>query len=464
MLVRALDEFLAPLVGDAPLEDYPRLLVSQIGQLRGPVLNDLIRVAVFGHDPERATARWLIWHVAAGLGIFPASAYDLYAARGRGEVEPAFTVPAFNLRALPYDMAQVVFGAAVKQRAGAFLLELARSEMAYTNQEPAEYVACILAGAIQAGYRGPVFVQGDHFKIHPDAYHRDSASELNALQILIIESIQAGFYHFDLDASTLAKPDLKNANRQQHDNYALTAELIAFIRAHQPAGVTITIGGEIGDQANANSTEPELRAFLEGLRRSLGEGLAGLSKITVQTGTLKGGLLLPDGRVASVALDFGALLRLSQVAREYGLAGAVQHGASTLPSSVFFKFIQSQTAEIHLATDFQNILFEHQAFPHDLRREMYAYLDAYHAHHRRPAESVEQFYYRERKRVIGPFKERLWALGEDVRGYIREAWQQRLEFLFAQLNVAGTRDLVDRYVPNGPQPRPPGDFLASDAS
>ena len=173
MLVRALDELLVSLVGSAPLEDYPRLLVSQIGQLRGPVLDDLTRAAVFGREPERATARWLIWHVAAALGIFPASTYDLYAARGRGEVEPAFTVPAFNMRALPYDMAQVVFGAAQKQRVGAFVLELARSEMAYTGQEPAEYVACILAGAIRAGYRGPVFIQGDHFKIIPDAYHHD---------------------------------------------------------------------------------------------------------------------------------------------------------------------------------------------------------------------------------------------------------------------------------------------------
>ena len=207
-----------------------------------------------------------------------------------------------------------------------------------------------------------------------------------------------------------------------------------------------------------------MRAFVKGLQRSLGEDVAGLSKITVQTGTVKGGLLLPDGRVASVALDFGALLRLSQVAREYGLAGAVQHGASTLPASVFFKFIQSQTAEVHLATDFQNILFEHQAFPYGLRREMYAYLDAQHGNRRGRMSLRDQFYYRERKRVIGPFKEQLWGLGEDVRSYIREAWQQRLAFMFTQLNVVGTRDLVDRYVSNGPETRPLGDFLAGDGS
>ncbi len=35
MLVRALDDLLAPLVGNASLEEYPRLLVSRIEALRG---------------------------------------------------------------------------------------------------------------------------------------------------------------------------------------------------------------------------------------------------------------------------------------------------------------------------------------------------------------------------------------------------------------------------------------------
>ena len=52
--------------------------------------------------------------------------------------------------------------------------------------------------------------------------------------------------------------------------------------------------------------------------------------------------------------------RLSTVAREkYGLAGAVQHGASTLPDEAFNNFPRTETAEIHLATNFQNMLYDH---------------------------------------------------------------------------------------------------------
>ena len=53
--------------------------------------------------------------------------------------------------------------------------------------------------------------------------------------------------------------------------------------------------------------------------------------------------------------------RLGEVARQYGLAGAVQHGASTLPDSMFHRFPEVETAEIHLATGWQNALYDHPA-------------------------------------------------------------------------------------------------------
>src|SRR5258705_11491469 len=95
-------------------------------------------------------------------------------------------------------------------------------------------------------------------------------------------------------------------------------------------------------------------------------GTEGLSKISVQSGTSHGGVVLADGSIADVKLDLDTLERLSKVARdEYGLAGAVQHGASTLPDQAFNRFPKRETCEIHLATNFQDILFDHM--PADLR-------------------------------------------------------------------------------------------------
>src|ERR671938_677564 len=95
----------------------------------------------------------------------------------------------------------------------------------------------------------------------------------------------------------------------------------------EPEGVTISVGGEIGEVGTQNSTVEELRAFMDGFNRTLkgkaAPGTPGLSKISVQSGTSHGGVVLPDGSIADVKLDLDTLERLSTVARkEYGLAGA----------------------------------------------------------------------------------------------------------------------------------------------
>src|SRR2546422_7528830 len=97
----------------------------------------------------------------------------------------------------------------------------------------------------------------------------------------------------------------------------------------------------------------------------------GISKISVQTGTSHGGVVLPNGSIAKVQLDLQALKALSRDAQtKYGLGGAVQHGASTLPRDAFGNFPACEAIEIHLATNFQTIVFDHPKLPAELRREL----------------------------------------------------------------------------------------------
>ena len=156
---------------------------------------------------------------------------------------------------------------------------------------------------------------------------------MSGLKQLTSEAVAAGFCNIDIDSSTLVDLSQPTAVAEQVVNVANTVELTALIRAIEPDGVTISIGGEIGEVGKANSTEEELRAYLDGYFGMLhGSGLPGISKVSIQTGTSHGGVVLPDGSVAQVKIDFDTMQRLSTVARdEYGLAGAVQHGASTLP-------------------------------------------------------------------------------------------------------------------------------------
>jgi hypothetical protein len=174
-------------------------------------------------------------------------------------------------------------------------------------------------------------------------------------------------------------------------------------------------------------------------------GMAGLSKISVQSGTSHGGVVLADGSIADVALDLETLRRLGEIAREdYGMSGAVQHGASTLPDTAFNNFPKTETAEIHLATNFQNMMYEH--IPAELKAEMYRWLDVNAKDERKPTDSDEQFYYKARKKAIGPFKRQLWSLDAATKAKIAAAYDAKFEFLFTQLAVTGTKPHVTRLV------------------
>ena len=120
-----------------------------------------------------------------------------------------------------------------------------------------------------------------------------------------------------------------------------------------------------------------------------------------------------------VQIDLKTLEELSRVARkDYGLGGAVQHGASTLPPDAFDAFPRVGACEIHLATDFQNMVYEHPQFPADLKAEMYAWLREHATEERKPKDTEEQFIYKARKKAIGPFKRRMWSIDATQRAAI----------------------------------------------
>ncbi len=425
------------------------LVVDDAAELRGQGIRTLVWSATFSEDPATVeAARWIVWEAAQALGIHSESVYPLYAARGRGEYG-GFTVPAINLRTQVFDMARTILEVAGRLDVGALIFELARSEQEYTYQRPGEYVTSVLAGAIAAGWRGPIFVQGDHYQFNAKKYAADPEGVTDGLRRLIREAVAVGYGNIDIDSSTLVDLSQPNVDLEQRVNYERAAELTALIREVEADGLTVSVGGEIGEVGKQNSTEPELRAFLDGYRRELdrraGKDAIGLAKVSVQTGTSHGGVPLPDGSVAQVKVDFETLRRLSVVCREYGLAGAVQHGASTLPDELFHKFPEVETAEIHLATGFQNTLYDHAAFPAELLSLAHAWCERNCAAERKEDETDEQFIYKTRKKALGPFKRRLWEL--ETKDEILAAQAEKIEMLFTQLRVGGTRELVRRYVP-----------------
>ena len=432
------------LFGDAVAVRDGRVTVSRPEALASTGMDTLVRAAVFGDAMEREYARWLIWELGQAAGVRPASIHDLYLARGRGGIS-GFTVPAINVRGASYDTARSIFRTATAMKAGAFLLEIARSEIAYTEQRPAEYVAVMIAAALREGWRAPVFIQGDHFQVNHKKYATAPKPEVDAVKALVREAVGAGFYNIDIDTSTLVDLDKPTHLEQQRLNYEVGIDILKDVRSVEPRGVTISVGGEIGEVGTQNSTVEELEAYMDGFISLLPKGMEGISKISVQSGTSHGGVVLADGSIADVALDLDTLEPLSRVARErYGLAGAVQHGASTLPDDAFHNFPKRETAEIHLATNFQNMLYDH--LPSGLRDEIYGWLRENAKDERKAIDSDEQFFYKTRKKALGPFKRRLWDLPASVKGALATAYDAKFRFLFEQLAIGGTAAHVSKYV------------------
>lgn len=421
-----------------------KVQVKDGAAVRG-IMDDLIYEAVFNPDEERRKGlQRLVIEIAKQMGAVPASIQSLYEEMGRNY--PGFTVPAINIRGLTYDTAKVIFKKAMEKNVGALIFEIARSEIGYTKQRPIEYSAAVLAAAVKEGYTGSVFIQGDHFQLVRKYYLDDPKPETDYVKGLIKEAIEAEFYNIDLDTSTLVDLDKEDLKEEQRPNFEAAAELATFIREIEPEGVTVSIGGEIGEIGGKNSTPEELRAYLDGFKETMKAG-KGVSKLSVQSGTSHGGVVLPDGSLAQVKIDFETLREMSEVARkEYGLSGAVQHGASTLPDEAFNNFPATGTSEVHLATGFQNIMYDSPALPAAFKDMVYNHIKENFGNEQKEGQTDDQFFYKTRKKGFGLIKQKWWDLPADVKGPIMKELSDKFELLFNELRVNGSKELVDKTI------------------
>jgi hypothetical protein len=434
--------------------------LRSLGITRGPVprlpegarppaamLDGWARAAALAEPEVRQAAVWAIREAARAAEIVPASIHDLYVARGQERWSDK-TVPAMNLRGWTYQTCRAAFRAARKMDAGLLIFEQALAEAIYAKQTPAEYTAAVLAAAMREGHRGPIFLQADHDQINAGNYTKDPAKETQRLADVIREQIAASFFNIDVDASTVVDLSLPTLVEQQRLNAELTAKFTRLVRELEPPGVTISVGAEIGEVGAHNTTPDELRAFMATYPKALAAagGGAGITKVSVNSGTYHGGKVLPDGTLAKVPVAFDTLAEISRVGRtEFGLAGAVQHGASTLPMDYFGKFPESGTVEIHLALGFNNLIFDHPKLPQAVKDEIRAYCFAHHANERNPDQTEAQFIYTTRKKAWAGMKQRFWDLPADIQEALMASLEEMFRDMFTRMKVGGTDALVAQF-------------------
>ena len=266
----------------------------------------------------------------------------------------------------------------------------------------------MLAAAIREGFQGPVFIQGDHFQVKPRKYRADPEEELEAIKDLIREADRRRLSNIDIDASTLVDLNKPTWRSSRSKNCQVTAEMTSFIRSIEPKGVTISVGGEIGEVGKQNSTVEDLRAFMDGYRRRSGQASRASPRSACRPAPRTAAWSCPTApspRSSSISRPWKSCPRLAR--EEYGMGGAVQHGASTLPDEAFDMFPQAGAVEVHLATGFQNIIYDSPDFPRDLLRKKSTSTSPRNTPTRgKPGETDEQFFYKTRKRAFGDFKKR----------------------------------------------------------
>jgi len=409
---------------------------------------DIVELALAPREKRKKLAVQIL-NLTWEKGLFPASIAPVYQALGKGELVP-MTIPAFNVRGLTYPLARAIWRAALQQKCGPIIFELAPSESTGCDQTFEEYAALVMAAAFKEGYQGPVFLQGDHFSI-------DHLSDAEPLEELAIEVIESGFYQIDIDGSHQYNSQAEQLTDFHAPNAQITAKMISALRQKQPRDIHLTLGGEVGEIGGRNTSKEDLVAFHSGLQNFLPEGVPGLDKISAQTGTTHSGIVLPDGSTGRMSVDFSLISKLSQQAREFGWSGMVQHGASTLQFEDLAQLPQAGVIEVHLATQIQNILFDHPAFPTDLRDQMKRELVAStrgaegdHVNVSAELSEAQQFY-QARWAAWGIYKAQLWQIPSEVINQIGDSLSDWATRVFQSLKVAQREQVLKDYFPGGQQ-------------
>ena len=406
-------------------------------------------------ESVRALSAWIIAEAAQQMGAKLASPQELYVAIAEGKVPRQFSIPAVNVRGNSLDTARALFAAARDQKVGALILEVARSETGYTNQLPREFASVIQAAAMIEGFTGPIFLQGDHIQLKAGAIAEGGSKaekELEAHRALIRAFMAAGFGSIDLDMSPFERRTETELpfDVQQADNARLTAEKIRDVRALETElelPWTTLLGGETGEVGKMNTRREDLEAYSAGIvanMRRLGiDPSLGIRKIAVNDGTAHGGTPLPDGSVADVAIAWEVLKMAKDIGVQFGWAGPVQHGASTLPDNAFSHFVANGAVEVHLATGFQNILFDSGLYTLEgMQARVLQDCMASFSGERKEGQTDEQFVYKTRKKWLGPNKHEIWTMPQQVRAAVAQELYAKFVYLFQQLEVVDTVDLV----------------------
>ena len=210
------------------------------------------------------------------------------------------------------------------------------------------------------------------------------------------------------------------------------------------------------------------------------EGLVPHCKISLQSGAMHG---------LGGVVDFGIYERHKRHRKEIGVSVFVQHGASTLPKNDFNQMRDGDVGEVHLATEYQKIVFAivAQELP-ELAEKMAKWLEEKMAAEKKSGGKLGNFQElwnqamvqegKNRQQIIAeilgdssnqskkfkgnfkdlvkelsaPFKYELGHLPPDVAQKIDKALFDEYSLILGKLGVEDTQELIERFIPYNDYP------------
>lgn len=428
-----------------------RLLVPQM--FRGELVDRFVYTSILGGTQKlRHLCSLILRSAALAHGIWCDSIHPFYKTLSTGR-KAVMTIPAYNVRGLTYSIVRTIFRTAQKLNAGPFIIEISPHEMSFTQQRADEIGACVLGAALRENYFGPVFIQGDHFKIDAHRSQQEKLTDTNRMQSLISDAIGNGFYNFDIDATHSLTCEHQAGRDALQDHFERVARVCEFIRQAQPQGVTAAMGVEFGSMSRLLTQKDLVLREIDMLQSNLAalQVTPGLTKICFHldsdTNAMDNGLVPHISQSLSQEV-LSALSGLSvQLKSMLQIAGLEIHAGSGISHSVLDNLPSNGIVEVHLGTQIQDIIFDHPRFPIGLTEEIHSYLETHCSMDLQAQTSRDYFYYTARKKSWGPFKKAICSLDERTKAAILQDIEKEVSLNFELLRVAGQRNRLDEVYP-----------------
>lgn len=215
----------------------------------------------------------------------------------------------------------------------------------YTGQTPEIFFETIIDYAERFKFTKPFIIHGDHITVRDN-----SPEELSEAETLLKAQIDAGFTSFALDASF----------NPMDDNIRIV-NLLARHVIDEGFGLEVELGEvkPVGSESNLTTVD-ETVTFLSALA-ALG---VHPDLLAMDNGSKSGNYL--EGEMVKIDLD--RTREIFQTAREFGLAGLVQHGITGTPLRIVGKLAEYGIRKGNIGTLWQNVA--HAGLPLDLMDAM----------------------------------------------------------------------------------------------